>query len=107
MSNATEIGLIGLHSEFSDKGSQLRVKSRLVGNSKTMMVDVTELGQTTSKKRALSAAVAAARLAGSTGKAVLISEHQLVRPANRLHPDSGALIVEKVSVRETTFAFGI
>ena len=107
MSNTTEIGLIALHSEFVGK-SQMRVRTRLVGKSSTLLVDVTELGPTTSKKRALTAATDAARLAGSSGKAVLVSDHQSVRPANRLDPETGHVIAAKpTAVRSTTFMFKV
>lgn len=99
-------GLIGLHSEFVGK-SEMRVKTRRVGNSAVVMVDVTELGPSTSKRRAEKAARDAARLAGiaSTGHAIF--DYETSRSANRLDPRGYAIPTAPIRVRNMSFAFGI
>lgn len=97
--------VIGLHSEWIGK-SHLRVRTRRVGKSATIMVDVTEFGERTSKRRAASVAGSTAKSAGMAGTGVVIFDHETPRVLKRLDAN-GNVIESKTRVRTTTFAFGV
>lgn len=100
-----DTGLVSMHSEWVGK-SYLRVKARRVGKSATLMVDVAEYADRPSKQRAATVAKQAARSAGTSGAASVISEFETVRNGNRLDQD-GNLTPTRVRIRNTVFAFGV
>ncbi|QDH84913.1 hypothetical protein SEA_Phreeze_49 [Mycobacterium phage Phreeze] len=101
--------LVSLTSEWVGD-SYLRVRTRRVGRSGTLMVDVAEYAARPSKKRALDIARKAARqssatpLRGATGS--VIFEHETVKATNKLDPEGNVTPI-RTRVRNTTFAFGI
>lgn len=106
MSNTTEIGLIALHSEWVGPNN-FRVRTRRILKSSVILVDVTEYGRHTSKRRAEKVAREAALLAGTEGSAAVISDYEVVRKPKRLTPEGHVVEAVATKVRSMTFAFGV
>lgn len=98
----TKNSIFELHSEWVN-GSLIRTITRQVGKKNKILVDVIEVSEkSTSKQRALNAAIAAARRVGCVSvDCTKISDNEIVRNSFDLHTDRPV----KTKVRSITFAF--
>lgn len=95
--------LLGLHTEWANEESQMRLKTRRVGTSTTIIVDVTELsnGRMAKNGHALKLARVEARKAGASSvDALKLCDFRADR---KVSGSDGS--IHLVKVRHTSFSF--
>jgi hypothetical protein len=95
--------LLGLHSEWANDDSQMRLHTRRVGSSTTIIVDVTELsnGRMAKKDHAKGLAMVEARKVGAASvDAVLLCDYRADRKVMKIDGT-----IHLVKIRVTSFAF--
>lgn len=104
-----DFGVIDETGEW-EGNSFVTTRTRTVGKSRTIMVDVTEHGPRTSKKRADAAARRAARQASATplrkATGTLIFDQESVRSSKKMD-ENGHISETTTKVRSSTFSFTV